>query len=132
MPCRLPRAFAAFLVLAYAPLALAEGDAEAGRGVFQSRCSGCHTIGPGAQAAFGPALTGVVGRQAGTSADYQYSDAMRSAGFVWSEDRLKAYIDDPKAVVPGTRMNFWWIGSDQRLDDLVAFIASQQAPEQAP
>ncbi|WP_263262433.1 cytochrome c family protein [Pseudomonas sp. RIT-PI-S] len=119
------RRFAALLLVALARSAFAEGDAEAGRTVFQAKCSGCHNIGPGAQAAFGPQLTGVVGRQAGTTADYQYSDAMRNAGVVWSEDKLKAYIDDPKGVVPGTRMNFWWIGSDQKLSDLVAFLASQ-------
>lgn len=108
------------------PLAWAEADAEAGRAIFQARCTGCHAIGPGAQAAFGPQLNGVVGRQAGTS-EYQYSPAMQQAGFVWDEEKLKAYIDDPKAVVPGTRMNFWWIGSDQKLSDVVAYLKSQPA-----
>jgi len=119
------RCLTAFVLLACATSALAEGDPEAGRAVFQARCSGCHAIGPGAQHAFGPQLTGVVGRQAAGSEGYQYSDAMRNAGFVWTQDKLKAYIDDPKAVVPGTRMNFWWIGSDQKLSDLVAYLASQ-------
>jgi cytochrome c len=110
-----------------APCALAEGDAEAGQAIFKARCSGCHAIGPGAQDAFGPHLTGVVGRQAGGT-DYRYSDAMHNAGFVWTEEKLKAFIDDPKAVVPGTRMNFWWIGGDQKLSDLVAYLASQNTP----
>lgn len=123
-----PHFLCALLLSTFATVALAQGDAEAGRAVFQARCSGCHNIGPGAQHAFGPLLTGVVGRQTAGSEGYQYSDAMRNAGFVWTEDKLKAYIDDPKAVVPGTRMNFWWIGSDQKLSDLVAYLASQAAP----
>jgi cytochrome c len=120
-----PRYLAAWLMLAFSPLTLAEGDAEAGQAIFRSRCSGCHAIGPGAQPAFGPQLTGVVGRQAGGAPGYQYSDAMHNSGIVWDEEKLKAYIDDPKAVVPGTRMNFWWIGSDKTLSDLVAYLASQ-------
>ena len=123
----LPRYLARLVLLTLCPYAIAEGDPEAGQAVFQARCSGCHAIGPGAQAAFGPQLNGVVGRQAGSS-QYQYSNALRNAGFVWSEEKLKAYIDDPKAVVPGTRMNFWWIGSDQKLSDLVAYLASQGTP----
>ncbi|WP_225774090.1 c-type cytochrome [Pseudomonas sp. Marseille-Q5115] len=118
----------ALLMLTAAAGAQAEGDAEAGRAVFQARCSGCHSIGPGAQHAFGPLLTGVVGRHTAGSQGYQYSEAMRNAGFVWTEEKLKAYIDDPKAVVPGTRMNFWWIGSEQKLSDLVAYLASQPTP----
>lgn len=126
MPRFLQYALSLIVFSALAPPALAEGDADAGRAIFQARCTGCHAIGPGAQAAFGPQLNGVVGRKAGSS-DYQYSAAMQQAGFVWDEDRLKAYIDDPKAVVPGTRMNFWWIGSDQKLSDLVAYLKSQPA-----
>lgn len=112
--------------------AMAEGDVEAGRALFKGRCGGCHTIGPGAQSAFGPALTGVVGRPAGSDPGYQYSTALKNAGFVWTPDKLKAYIDDPKGVVPGTRMNFWWIGSDQKLSDLVAYLASQSEAQDPP
>jgi cytochrome c len=126
MPRFLPYALSLAALCTLVPVAFANGDAEAGRAIFQTRCTGCHAIGPGARAAFGPQLNGVVGRKAGTS-DYQYSAAMKQAGFVWDEEKLKAYIDDSKAVVPGTRMNFWWIGSDQKLSDLVAYLKSQPA-----
>lgn len=126
MPRPLQSCLTLLLMITVTPLALAEGDASAGQAVFQARCSGCHAVGPDARAGFGPQLNGVVGRQAG-STQYQYSDALRNAGFAWSEEKLKAYIDDAKAVVPGTRMNFWWIGSDQKLDDLVTYLATQPA-----
>ena len=89
--------------------AVAAGDAEAGSRLFSKTCGGCHSVGENARGGFGPQLNGIIGRPAGTTADYQYSDAMKNAGIVWTRETLTAYLEAPKKVVPGTRMTrFSW------------------------
>lgn len=106
----------------------AQGDAEAGGKLFKRVCGGCHQIGESARAFFGPQLNNVIGRVAGSTTDYQYSDAMKSSGVVWTREKLAAYIEDPKAVVAGTRMIFWGISDQAKIDDLLAYIQTFQAP----
>lgn len=114
----------ALLVLALAVHLSAQGagDAEAGKAVFTRLCSGCHKIGPSARSAFGPPLNGIIGRQAGQQPDYVYTDAMKNSGIVWTREQLTTYIKDPSDVVPGTRMKLWWIGNDQRMEDLLEYL----------
>ena len=70
--------------------AIAAGDAEAGGKLFTKTCGGCHSVGEGARGGFGPELNGIIGRPAGTTPDYQYSDAMKNSGVVWTRDKLAA------------------------------------------
>ena len=65
-------AIAAVAMLLGVVPSLAAGDPAAGKTVFM-KCAACHNIGPDAKNKVGPALTGVVGRQPGTFADYNYS-----------------------------------------------------------
>ena len=104
----------------------AAGDVEAGRRGF-AKCASCHQTGPSARAAFGPQLNGIIGRPAGTTTDYQYSDAMKNSGVVWTRDKLAAYIEAPKKVVSGTRMIFWGISDQEKIDNLLAYLATFQA-----
>jgi cytochrome c2 len=69
-------------------------------------CAACHRTTAGTNA-IGPSLFGVVGRKAGTEPGFNYSPAMKSAGFVWTVKKLTAYIDNPQAVVPHNRMPFF-------------------------
>ena len=98
------------------------GDADAGKAQFTRLCGGCHKVGPDARSSFGPQLNGLIGRKAGSSEDYQYSDAMRNAGFVWTPEQFSAYIEDPSDVVPGTRMIFWGLSNKQKIADLLAYL----------
>lgn len=102
--------------------AWAASDAEAGGKLFTRLCGGCHQVGESARGGFGPQLNGIVGRPAASTADYQYSEAMQRSGEVWTRDRLVAYLDDPKAVVPGTRMIFWGLSDPQKVDNLLAYL----------
>ena len=101
----------------------AAGNIQAGQKKFHL-CASCHQVGPDARAGFGPPLTGVVGRKAGTAPDYAYSAAMKQSGIVWSEDKLKAFLRSPGNVVPGTKMRFWGISNEQELADIAAYLAS--------
>ncbi|ALE86926.1 c-type cytochrome [Pseudomonas versuta] len=106
--------------------AVAAGDAEAGARLFSKTCGGCHSVGENARGGFGPQLNGIIDRQAGTTADYQYSDAMKNSGVVWTRDKLAAYIEAPKKVVSGTRMIFWGISDPQKIDNLLAYLETFQ------
>lgn len=102
--------------------AYAAGDPAAGERVFTSKCAQCHRVGPSARGGFGPQLNGLIGRQAGSASEYRYSDAMKSAGFAWSEDRLRAFVKSPGKVVPGNKMLFWGMRDDKDIDDLLAYL----------
>jgi cytochrome c len=116
---------AAALVVASASAALAQ-DAEKGKQVF-NMCLPCHSIGPGAENKIGPDLNGIDGRHSGTAADYEYSDANKNSGIVWTEANFKKYINDPQAMVPGTKMIFAGIKNQQEVNDLWAYVSQFDA-----
>jgi len=104
------------------PLTQAAGDPEAGAKIFPRLCGGCHQVGESARPGFGPQLNGIIGRAAGTSANYVYSDAMKNSGLTWDHQTLIAYLKDPKGVVPGTRMIFWGLSDEEKLNNLLAYL----------
>lgn len=88
-------------VLSLASPSLAAGDAENGAKIFR-KCQACHKIGDGAANGVGPALTGIVGRKAGSVEGYTYSTLNKSAsdlGLVWTEEALIKYLPDPGAFL---------------------------------
>jgi cytochrome c len=104
----------------------AAGDAEAGAKLFPRLCGGCHQVGESARGSFGPQLNGIFGRRSGSTPDYQYSEAMKSAGIVWTRETLTAYLEAPKSVVPGTRMIFWGLSDPEKVDNLLAYLQTFQ------
>jgi cytochrome c len=111
---------AASLVLANGAMA-AGGNAQSGQQVFQ-RCAICHSHERGEGNRLGPNLFGIVGRKAGSVASFSYSPAMKNAGFVWTDQKLNAYLKSPPAVVPGNRMAFAGISSESDRANLVAYL----------
>lgn len=111
-------ALAASTVVAWAQEA---GDAAAGEKVF-ARCKICHQIGEGAKNAVGPELNGVVGRKAGTVEGYNYSAANKDSGIVWTDDKLRQYLKNPRAMVPGTKMIFPGLTSEKDIDNVLAYL----------
>ena len=119
-------AIAASIAFVGAVPALAEGDAVAGKAVF-NQCKACHQVGPEAKNGVGPVLNGIVGRKAGEVPGYNYSDANKNSGLTWDEATLRAYLPDPKAKVPGTKMIFPGIKREKQLDDLMAYLMGIKA-----
>jgi cytochrome c len=101
--------------------ASAAQDAAAGEKVF-AKCKVCHQIGESAKNFVGPVLNGVVGRHAGTYPDYHYSDANKNSGITWDEATLKEYLKDPKAKVPGTKMVFPGLPSDEDIANVISYL----------
>lgn len=116
-------ALATLFGLTASTAALAQGDAAKGSGLF-ARCTVCHSNAQNAPNRVGPNLFGVVGRKAGTVVGYNYSPAMKAAGFIWTQDALAKYLQSPSAVVPSNKMPFGGLSSGQQADDIAAYLAT--------
>jgi cytochrome c len=128
---RMLAAAAVALTMAATP-SFAAGDATAGQAVF-AKCAVCHNIGAGAKNKIGPALTGVVGRQPGTFAGFNYSPAMKDFGTknaAWTPELIAQFVHSPRTVVPGTKMTFAGLPDQTDIDNVVAYLQSQAAPAQ--
>jgi cytochrome c len=97
------------------------GDPNRGKVTF-GQCSGCHKVVANTSDSMGPNLFGIVGRRVGSKASYDYSDAMKAAGFSWTHDKLKAFIMDPDSVVPRSNMMFMGIKNPTQAEDVVAYL----------
>ena len=90
-----------------------------GEKVF-ARCQACHSL---ERNRTGPRLCGVVGRPAGSVSNFRYSKSLGAAGFAWSEEKLHAFIEDPRGTVPGTFMGYAGVKDENERRALLAFLA---------
>jgi cytochrome c len=101
-------------------------DAERGAQAVR-KCQACHNFGEGEGSKIGPPLFGVVGRQPGAFPGYAYSEAMRetgAAGQPWTPEMLASFLADPRDFLPGTKMAFAGIRSEEERADIVAYLLS--------
>lgn len=85
-------------------------------------CSSCHTITPGGPNMTGPNLYGVVGTKTAAIPNYNFSDALKAANFTWDGAHLDAWITNPRAVVPGTKMTYFGMKDAKDRTDLIAYL----------
>lgn len=110
------------MCLSMAWLSSARAD-DAPQQVFNNACRTCHTIREDDNR-LGPSLFNIVGRKAGSLPSYDYSSAMKNAGFVWDEAKLARFIANPDEVVPGNRMQpYGGLGSEDT-EKVIAFLRS--------
>ncbi len=96
-------------------------DLNAGATSYK-KCATCHDVGETAKNKVGPVLNGLDARKSGTIAGYNYSDANKKSGIVWSEAAFLEYIKDPKAKIPGTKMVFAGIKNEGEAKNLWAYL----------
>lgn len=109
-----------------APAAASAQDLEAGKAQF-NKCKACHMVGEGAKNGLGPSLTGVIGRKAGTSEGFAYSDAVKKAGeggLVWDEAKLTEWVQHDDKVIAGNKMIFPGIKDPAEAANVVAYLKS--------
>lgn len=113
---------ALLLAFAMAGPALAAGDPENGKAIF-AQCAACHSLDPEVTA-LGPHLKGLIGRKAGGVDAYVYSPPMRRSTVTWTAETLDAFLIDPQAVVPGTKMPFSGLPTAKDREDLIAYLSA--------
>lgn len=112
---------AAFALFLAAP-AHAAGDAALGKTLYASRCGACHSIESNRT---GPKHRAVVGRKAGSIADFSYSPALKSAKFIWTTKKLDKWLQGPSKLVRGTVMAFTVPAAEDRAA-IIAYLSTQK------
>ena len=118
-------------ILAALPAPWSQGDLENGRRVF-ARCRSCHTVTEGGPHMTGPNLWGVFGRQAGTAPKYNYSAALKGAGFAWDGEQLDHWLENPQTYLRGTKMSFAGIPDAADRRDVIAWLKVETGYGAAP
>ena len=102
----------------------AAADAASGELAFNNACRTCHTINKDDNR-LGPNLYQIIGRTAGSAPNYAYSSAMAGADFVWDQEKLDRFIQNPDAVVPGNAMKpYGGMASADTRAKVIAFLRS--------
>jgi cytochrome c len=119
-------------------------DAAKGELIFK-QCMACHRIGEGAKNLIGPVLNNVIGRQAGTAADFKYSLLNKhagEAGLVWSDELIFEYLPDPNAFLKkfltdkgkadeatGSTLMTFRLANEQQRKDVIAYVKQFSTPK---
>ncbi len=112
------------------PEAPAAPDPElvaAGEGLWR-QCASCHQIGEGAVSRVGPMLNNTYGAPVASHDGFRYSPAFmeaQAAGMVWDDEALTAYLLDPRGYIPGNRMAFRGLRSEEDAAALIAYIRAE-------
>jgi cytochrome c len=110
-------------LLGLGAIVLGAGAAQAQVDPSFAQCAACHTVAPG-QNRLGPTLYKVVGRKKASVPGFAYSPAMKAQKGVWTEAELNAYIANPRAKVPGTRMVYAGMPDAAKRARLIAWLKS--------
>lgn len=100
--------------------ALPPADIKAGEQSYV-KCMGCHS--PDRNRT-GPLHCGIVGREAGSVADFEYSSAMQNYGVTWTGESLDRFLEAPLKVLPGTSMGFIGLPDKEERRNLIAWLAT--------
>lgn len=122
---RLISSAGALLWFISAPSSLAQQPAsdDAAHQAFNNSCRTCHSVKEGDNR-LGPNLSKIVGRKAGSLPNYNYSPAMRDAGFVWDQDKLTRFMVKPDEIVSGNKMQPYGGVSADEAAKVVAYLQS--------
>ena len=99
----------------------ASTSAAEGAKVFK-KCAACLSIAEGGKNKIGPALWGVLGRQAGSLPDYKYSKAMTAHGKKWSFEEMNGFLIKPKDWIKGTKMSYAGLKSEKERAAVILYM----------
>jgi cytochrome c len=112
---------------AAAGFAAAVAAADPVKGEASARkCGVCHTFEQGGAAKVGPNLWNIVNRPIAALPDYKYSPAMvaysEGGAKTWTYDELSAYLENPKAHIPGNKMAFPGLKKEDERANVIAYL----------
>lgn len=102
---------------------LASADTAAGEKAF-GKCRACHKV--DGSNGVGPHLDGVVNRDKASVEGFNYSNAALEQEGVWAPENIDAFITNPKAYMPGTKMTFAGIKNPVERANLIAYLETLQ------
>ncbi len=98
------------------------GHHDAGRPpIAFAQCKACHSVEPGVHV-LGPSLAGIYGTKAADIEGFAFSPAMQESGLVWDEETLDRYLENPRAVVPGTTMAYFGLKDEEKRREVVEYL----------
>lgn len=112
------------------PVLLAKADAKRGEKAAQV-CAACHNFNEGGGNKIGPDLYGVVNRDKGSVAGYDYSDGLKKKGGKWTFADLDVWLKKPSAYIPGTKMGYPGEDSPEKRADIIVYL-NQNSKDPAP
>ena len=104
---------------------LAQADVQKGKIVFL-QCRACHSlVAENEPGKIGPSLYGIIGRPAGTSPGFAYSEALGKSGISWTPENIGKWLERPSAFLPGNRMIFIGLPDPRDRANVIAYIRQQ-------
>jgi cytochrome c len=101
---------------------LAAKNYNKGNLLYAEKCGVCHQLNDSNYV--GPSLGNIILREAGSYPDYNYSENLRKAKFLWTKEKLKLYLQNQNDLVPGTRMIISPM-TEEDIDTIIAFLDSK-------
>jgi cytochrome c2 len=107
-----------------AVFAAEKADVENGKTLFEQRCGICHSITKEGGPVLGPNMVGLIGRKAGSDANFPtYTPALKAYGVKWNAKTLSEFLENPMVKVPGTMMPMSLPDAKERAD-VVAYMVT--------
>ena len=104
---------------------LASADAAKGEATFK-KCASCHTINAGGANGIGPNLHAIMGDSVAEGrGGFAFSDALKSHPGKWDFATMDAWLKNPKAFAPGTKMSFAGLGDAAERANLLVYLNAQ-------
>ena len=112
---------------------LASASAEKGQAAAKA-CAACHVLDASNTNKVGPGLWNIVEKMIGQHEGFAYSESLASkSSEAWTYEALDAFILNPKAFAPGTKMGYAGLKNDERRADLIAYLRTlSDAPKPLP
>jgi cytochrome c len=103
-------------------LVLSGYDIQEAKTLFMRKCGACHKITE--EHSMGPSLNNIISRSAGSYTNYEYSVGLANAKFIWTEEKLKQFLENQNSVVPSSRMILAPI-TEKDINVIVEFLVRQ-------
>lgn len=107
------------------PIPVVVAEVAAGKLVYR-KCQACHSLEPGKNG-LGPSLADIMDKKAASVPSYNYSPAMKGSNVTWNATTLDAYLSDPQKSIPGNKMPFPGLKTENERSALIAFLSAGRA-----
>lgn len=110
--------------------ALVSADVTAGERIMNAKCASCHNWNEGGANGTGPGLYGVMGTDIAAHPGFQYSGVLNEKEGAWNYEKMNAFLENPSAWAPGTKMTFAGLRKGSDRANVLAFLetVSPNAP----